>query len=180
VPDRPSVIQDSFPMGFLDVGMGHRGSWRCRSSWSGRCLPQRASAAFVGGRGSRLVGGRTPRAGAGAPAASGSRSWCRRRGGRGSTLAAASQMVATSTPSSSAHRGNGAAIGRPKSGSYQVPTKRSYRTHVREGIGNATDCDRTGGAGTEAIRAGCGSKVRLGALGSKWAATVRRKDQHVP
>jgi hypothetical protein len=38
--------------------------------------------AFGDGRGSRLAAGRTPRAGAAAPAASGSRSWCRRRGGR--------------------------------------------------------------------------------------------------
>jgi hypothetical protein len=30
----PSVL----PMAFLDVGVRHRGSWRCRSSWSGRCL----------------------------------------------------------------------------------------------------------------------------------------------
>jgi hypothetical protein len=37
--------------------------------------------AFVDGRGSRLAAGRMPPAGAGAPAASGSRSWCRRRGG---------------------------------------------------------------------------------------------------
>ena len=37
---------------------------------------------FGGGRGSRLAAGRTPLAGAGAPAASGSRSWCRRHGGR--------------------------------------------------------------------------------------------------
>jgi hypothetical protein len=41
-----------------------------------------ATAAFVDGRGSRLAAGHTPLAGAGAPAASGSRSWCRRRGGR--------------------------------------------------------------------------------------------------
>jgi hypothetical protein len=37
-------------------------------------------AAFVDGRGSRLAGGRRPLAGAGAPAASGSRSWCHRHG----------------------------------------------------------------------------------------------------
>jgi hypothetical protein len=36
--------------------------------------------AFVDGRGNRLAAGRTPRAGAGVPAASGSRFWCRRRG----------------------------------------------------------------------------------------------------
>jgi hypothetical protein len=36
---------------------------------------------FVGGRGSRLGAGGTPRAGVAAPAASGSRSWCHRRGG---------------------------------------------------------------------------------------------------
>jgi transposase InsO family protein len=36
---------------------------------------------FVDGRGSRLAAGGTPRAGAGGPAASGSRSWCRRREG---------------------------------------------------------------------------------------------------
>jgi hypothetical protein len=36
---------------------------------------------FVDGQGSRPGGGGTPRAEAGAPAASGSRSWCRRRGG---------------------------------------------------------------------------------------------------
>jgi hypothetical protein len=38
-----------------------------------------ATAAFVDGRGSRLGVGRMPLAGAGAQAASGSRSWCRRR-----------------------------------------------------------------------------------------------------
>jgi hypothetical protein len=37
---------------------------------------------FVDGRGTRLAAVRTPLAGAGAPAASGSRSWCRRRGCR--------------------------------------------------------------------------------------------------
>jgi hypothetical protein len=42
----------------------------------------RPTAAFVDGRGSPLAAGRTPVAGAGAPAASGSRSWCRRRGCR--------------------------------------------------------------------------------------------------
>jgi hypothetical protein len=41
----------------------------------------------------------------------------------GSTLAAASEMVAGSTPSSSAHCSSGAAIGRPKSGSCQVPNQ---------------------------------------------------------
>jgi hypothetical protein len=60
--------------------VGHRGSCRWRPSWSDRCLAECATAAFVDGRGSRLGAGRTPRAGAGAPAASGSRSWCRRRG----------------------------------------------------------------------------------------------------
>jgi hypothetical protein len=40
----------------------------------------------------------------------------------GSTLAAASWTVARSTPSSSAHRCSGAAIGRPESKSCQVPT----------------------------------------------------------
>jgi hypothetical protein len=44
----------------------------------------------------------------------------------GSTLAASSRAVARSTPSSSAHRSNGAAIGRPKSASCQVPTAVGY------------------------------------------------------
>ena len=44
--------------------------------------PVGATAAFVDGRGSRLGAGRTPLGAADAPAASGSRSWCRRRGGR--------------------------------------------------------------------------------------------------
>ena len=52
-------------------------------------------------------------------------------------LTAAVRMAAKSTPSSSAHRSSGAAIGRPKSGSCQVPTEPGYRTQVREGIGNA-------------------------------------------
>ena len=55
----------------------------------------------------------------------------------GSTLAAAARMVARSTPSSSAHRSSGAAIGRPTSGSCQVPTRPGYRTDVREWISNA-------------------------------------------
>lgn len=38
--------------------------------------------AFVDGRGSRRAAGRTRRVGAGVPAASGSKSWCRRRGDR--------------------------------------------------------------------------------------------------
>jgi hypothetical protein len=68
------------PMVFLDVGVGHCSSWRRGSSWSGpRLLALGATAAFVDGRGSRLGVGRMPLAGAGAPAASGSRSWCRRR-----------------------------------------------------------------------------------------------------
>jgi hypothetical protein len=64
-----------------DVGVGHCGSWSCRSSRSGRCLAVCATAVFVDGRGSRHAAGRMPPAGAGVPAASGSRSWCRRRGG---------------------------------------------------------------------------------------------------
>jgi hypothetical protein len=55
----------------------------------------------------------------------------------GSTFVAASRMVARSTPSSSAQRSSGAAIGRPTSGSCQVPTRSGYRTHIREGISNA-------------------------------------------
>jgi hypothetical protein len=57
-------------------------------------------------------------------------------------------MVARSTPSSSAHRSSGAAIGRPRSGSCQVPTQTGYRTDVRDRIGNITDLDRTGRWGT--------------------------------
>jgi hypothetical protein len=45
-------------------------------------LSCRCYSPFVDGRDSRLAAGRTPLAGAGAPAASGSRSWCHRRGGR--------------------------------------------------------------------------------------------------
>jgi hypothetical protein len=44
----------------------------------------------------------------------------------GSTLAANSRAGARSTPSSSAHRSNDAAIGRPKSASCQVPTAVEY------------------------------------------------------
>lgn len=55
----------------------------------------------------------------------------------GSVLAASSRTVARSTPSSSAHRSSGAAIGRPRSGSCQVPTEAGYRTQVRERIENA-------------------------------------------
>ena len=46
----------------------------------------------------------------------------------GSTLAAASWTLARSTPSSCAHRSSGAAIGRPRPGSCQVPTDPGYRT----------------------------------------------------
>ena len=42
-------------------------------------LARRRRSGFVDGRGSRLAVGRMPLAGAGVPAASGSRSWCRRR-----------------------------------------------------------------------------------------------------
>jgi hypothetical protein len=45
-------------------------------------VPMRRRTWFVDGRGSRLAAGRRPLAGAGVPAASGSRSWCRRREGR--------------------------------------------------------------------------------------------------
>jgi hypothetical protein len=76
------------PMALLCGGVGHGGSWRRRSSWSSRCSGWMCDWAFGDGRGSRLAAGRMPRAGAGVPAASGSRSWCRRRT-YGSTLAAA-------------------------------------------------------------------------------------------
>jgi hypothetical protein len=52
------------------------------SAASKHAAPMRRRARFVDGRRSRLAAGRTRRAGAGVPAASGSRSWCRRRGGR--------------------------------------------------------------------------------------------------
>jgi hypothetical protein len=48
----------------------------------GRRVSIRRRNGFVDGRGTRLAAGRTPLAGAGVPAGSGSRSWCRRRGGR--------------------------------------------------------------------------------------------------
>jgi hypothetical protein len=51
-------------------------------------------------------------------------------------LAAASLMVARSTPSSSAHRSSGAAIGRPRSRSCQVPTGEPYRTLFEIESGN--------------------------------------------
>ena len=102
-------------MVFLDVGVGDRGSCRWPRSWSGRCLAVCATA-FVDGRGSRLAAGRTPRAGAGVPAASGSRSWCRRRGCRARRWR---------PPSNSAQRSSDAAIGRPRSGSCQVPTNQT-------------------------------------------------------
>jgi hypothetical protein len=41
---------------------------------------------------------------------------------------AASRRLARSTPSSSAHRSSGAAIGRPRPGSCHVPTNPGYRT----------------------------------------------------
>jgi hypothetical protein len=43
-------------------------------------MPRHRRSGFVDGRSSRLAAGRTPRVGAGVPAASGSRSLCRRRG----------------------------------------------------------------------------------------------------
>jgi len=49
----------------------------------------------------------------------------------GSTVAASVRTVANSTPSNWAHRSSGAAIGRPRSGSCQVPTRPVYRTQVR-------------------------------------------------
>jgi hypothetical protein len=48
----------------------------------GRRVSIRRRNGFVDGRGTRLAAGRTPLAGAGVPAGSGSRSWCRRRGRR--------------------------------------------------------------------------------------------------
>jgi hypothetical protein len=47
------VGSSALPMVFLDSGVGHYGSWSCRSSWSGRCLALCATAAFLDGRGSR-------------------------------------------------------------------------------------------------------------------------------
>jgi hypothetical protein len=63
----------------LDVGLGYCGSWKIRSAGSGLAT---ATAPFVDGRGSRLGADRTLLGAAGTSAASGSRSWCRRRGGR--------------------------------------------------------------------------------------------------
>jgi hypothetical protein len=60
---------------------GPRGQPRS-SADSERKVGHPATAAFVDGRGSPLAAGRTPLAGVGVPAALGSRSWCRRRGGR--------------------------------------------------------------------------------------------------
>jgi hypothetical protein len=167
------------PMVLTDVGVRHRSYWRCRSSWSGRCLAACATAALVGGRGARLAAGRTPPVGAGVPAASGSRSWCRRRGGRARRWRRILDG-AKSMPSSCAHRCSGAAIGRPRSGSCQVPTDTAYRTHVRGSIGNATDCDRTGRRAQRRPEQTVVPTVSLGASGSRRAATDRRRDQHDP
>ena len=97
----------------------------------GPMLAACATAAFVGGRDSRLAVGRTPQAGATAPAPSAPDPGAVSTD-IGPTLAAASWMVAKSMPSSCAHRSSGAAIGRPRSGSCQVPTETAYRTDVRE------------------------------------------------
>ena len=56
----------------------------------------------------------------------------------GSTVAASSRTVASSTPSSWAHRSSGAAIGRPWSGSCQVPTRPGIEPMFEVDIGNAT------------------------------------------
>jgi hypothetical protein len=98
----------------------------------------------------------------------------------GLDVGGASWMVAKSMPSSCAHRCSGAAIGRPRSGSCQVPTETGYRTDVREVIGNATDCNRTGRRGREATGADLVPKVSHGAPGSRRAATDRRRDEHDP
>jgi hypothetical protein len=90
-------------------------------TWSNQCLAECATAAFVGGRGNRLAGGRTPPAGAAAPAAAGSRSWCRQHRCRARRWPPPPRWWAKSTSSSFAHRCSGAAIGRPRSGSCQVP-----------------------------------------------------------
>ena len=60
------------PLRFLEVPV----------SLVGPMLGRMCDWAFVDGRGSHLGAGRTPLVGADAPAASGSRSWCHRRGGR--------------------------------------------------------------------------------------------------
>src|SRR4029453_12944335 len=52
----------------------------------------------------------------------------------GFSLTAVLRRLARSTPSSSAHRSSGAAIGRPRPGSCQVPTDPEYRTRVRGSI----------------------------------------------
>ena len=72
----------------------------------------------VAGRRSRPDAGRTPRAGAGVPAASGSRSGRRRRAGR----ARCWRPPGESLPGRRRAAPSGAAIGRPRSGSCQVPT----------------------------------------------------------
>lgn len=124
------------PVEFLDVGTSHGGSWRRQSSWSSRCL-----AGCATGRSSTVeVAAAPPAVRVGSepafqlhqapnPGAVGAEI--------GSTFAAASLMMARSTPSSSAPVSSGAAIGRPRSGSCQVPTATGYRTHVRDRIGNA-------------------------------------------
>jgi hypothetical protein len=58
-----------------------RGEFRLAAR-SSVVLPMRPRTEFVDGRGIHLAAGRTPLVGAGAPAASGSRSWCHRRGCR--------------------------------------------------------------------------------------------------
>jgi hypothetical protein len=127
-------------------GVGHRGSWNCRSSWSGRCLAVCATA-----RSSTVeVAAAPPPVRLGPelafqlhqtldPGAVGAEVGLDVRGPL--------QMVARSTPSSSAHRSSGAAIGQPRSGSCQVPARAGYRTPVRDPIGNATGRNRrTAGA----------------------------------
>jgi hypothetical protein len=119
----------------------------------GRFVAVCATAAFGDGRDSRPAASRTPLARVGAPTASRSRSWCRRRGcglDAGGRLTDGSQVDAEQLRTPLQRRRD-----RP-SQIRVVPSPHRDRLSNRcsRGIRNATDCDRTA-AVTEATGPDC-------------------------
>jgi hypothetical protein len=74
--------------------------------------------------------------------------------------ASSSRTVARSTPSSSAHRSSGAAIGRPTSRSCQVPTEEPIEHLFEDGSGTLRS--PTGPLTARAGRAGAATRRNLG------------------
>jgi hypothetical protein len=126
---------------------------------------------WLGGRSASVVevargGGRRPQAGVGVPAASGSRSWCRRRGGTARRWRPARGRWPgrrRAAPRTAAAVPRSAGPGRVM----PSPHRDRLANHVRVRIGNATDCDRTGRRGTEATEQIVVTKVRRAADGQQ-------------